>query len=284
MHWTATGLPQATFSGWGGQIMDPAAPVRCRLDSPECLAAGNALLPLVSEGICQLHGTGGMTWLPALVGGGLVSAVLWNPALAITTQVETLMQLPKWDFFLMPTMPKGNFAHTQHDFRALNAATRYPEATWELLEWLSFKPDFQRVLMRYGLEPPALTSLQQEYVQVLRQVVPALQSKNLGAVTHYIQTNGAVPNPFYPVAGVQAEGIMQQGELAVIGRKVGITAGLTQVAQQVTRLEAAEQDQAAQEARAFQAGRAEARTARRRLPALFTVAGGNDAGSGTGGR
>ncbi len=273
LHWTATGLPQATFSGWGGQIMDQADPARCRLDSPECLAAGNALFPLLTEGICQLHGTGGMGWLPALVGGSLVSAVLWNPALAIITQVESLIQLPKWDFFLMPSMPRGNFAYTQHDFRAINAATRYPDAAWELLEWLSFEPDFQRVLMRYGLEPPALTSLQPEYVQTLRQVVPPLQRKNLQAVTHYIRNNGAVPNPFLPVAGVQAEAIMQQGELEIIGRKVGVTAGLTQVAQQVTGLEAAEQDQVAQEARAFQAEQAAERTARRRLPALFAAAG-----------
>ena len=241
---TINGLAQAYFKGWGGSIMDPADPTRCTLDSPECVAAGNAIFPLLTEQVCTFnYGIGDC--ITGIESGRYASAVLWNAALAVTVLVEALVNLPKWDFYAMPTMPRGSFAHTQYDYRAVNAATKHPEPAWELLEWLSFDPAFQRTLMRYGLEPPALKSLQEEYTAVLAQVVPPLRSKNLSVLTQYVRNNGAIMEPNFLVAETQTQQIILSGEQAIVARKQGVALGLRTLAQQVNALQTASLKQSA---------------------------------------
>lgn len=64
------------------------------------------------------------------------------------------------------------------------------------------------------------------------------------------------------------------GTRVVIGRRIGVTAGLARVAQRVTGLDLAEQVRVAREASApFAPGEAEARSARKRLPGMFASAG-----------
>lgn len=235
---TVNGLAQAYFKGWGGSIMDPTHPGHCTIDSPECVAAAKAIFPLISEGICGFnYGIGDC--ISGIESGTYATAVLWNAALAVSSLVEALAHMPKWDFYPMPTMPAGSFAHTQYDYRAINAATRHPEAAWELLQWLSFVPDFQRTLMRYGLEPPALKALQAEYTQVIAQVVPPFRYKNLAVLTQYVRDNGAIMEPIFPVLEPQAQQLIAHGEQAIIARTTGVTPGLQRIAQQVTAMQAA---------------------------------------------
>ena len=235
---TEVGLPQSYFTGWGGQIMDPADPTHCTLDSAACIAAGNALFPLIIEGVCAWDY--GITDAESgFSAGRYASAVLWNAALAITSLDVGLAQLPKWDFYPMPVLPQGAFASTQYDFRAISATSPNPDAAYSLLDWLSFEPDFQRALMRLGLEPPALTALQEEYTQVLAAIVPPFKSKNLGVLTQYIRNNGAVMDPIFPYQEPQAQSMLVAGEQQIIAGKVDVTLGLQQLAQQVTALEAA---------------------------------------------
>lgn len=235
---TVNGLAQAYFKGWGGSIMDPADPARCTLDSPQCVAAGNAIFPLLSDRVCTFnYGIGDC--ISGIESGRYTSAVLWNAALAVTSLVVALANVPKWNFYAMPTMPRGGFAHTQYDYRAVNAGTKHPEAAWELLEWLSFDPAFQRTLMKYGLEPPALKSLQAEYTQILAQVVPPFRTKNLGVLTQYVRDNGAIMEPIFPVAETQTQKLIGAGEQAIVAGKVDVALGLRQLAHQVTALQTA---------------------------------------------
>lgn len=233
---TVNGIAQAYFRGWGGSIMDPADPTRCTLDSAACIAAGNAVFPLLSEGVCALN-YGISDCITGLETQRYASAVLWNAALAVTSLDLALAKMPKWNFYPMPVMPNGAFAHTQYDYRAINAATKHAEAAWELLEWLSFEPAFQRTLMQYGLEPPALKSLQEEYITTLASVIPPFAHKNLSVITQYILHNGAIMEPIFPANEAQVQSLIGTGEQAIIDGKYDVTEGLTQLAGQVTAIE-----------------------------------------------
>jgi ABC-type glycerol-3-phosphate transport system substrate-binding protein len=234
---TECGLPQAYFQGWGGSIMDSADPTRCTIDAPAAVATGNAIFPLIVEGICAWdygNDVGGL-----LTAGTYATACMWNAALAITTLDVQLARLPKWNFYPMPVLPQGAFASTQYDFRAISATTPQPAAAYSLLDWLSFEPDFQRALMRLGLEPPALTSLQEEYTTVLATIVPPFKSKNLSVLTQYIQNNGAIMDPIFPYDEPQAQALLLSSEQKIATGAVGVTVGLQQLAQQVSAMEAA---------------------------------------------
>jgi ABC-type glycerol-3-phosphate transport system substrate-binding protein len=233
---TVNGIAQAYFRGWGGSIMDPADPTRCTLGSTACIEAGNAIFPLLSEGVCTLN-YGISDCITGVESQKYASAVLWNAALAVTSLDLALAKMPKWNFYPMPVMPQGSFAHTQYDYRAVNAATKYPEPAWELLEWLSFEPAFQRTLMQYGLEPPALKSLQEEYTATLAAVIPPFAHKNLSVITQYILQNGAIMEPIFPADEAQVQALIGTGEQAIIDGKYSVTEGLTRLAAQVTAIE-----------------------------------------------
>ena len=235
---TEIGLPQSYFTGWGGSIMDPADPTRCTLDSAACMAAGNAIFPLIVDGVCAWdYGIGDAEG--GFSAGMYATAVLWNAALAITSLDVELARMPKWNFYPMPVLPNGAFASTQYDFRAISATTQAADAAYSLLDWLSFEPDFQRALMRLGLEPPALTALQEEYTTVLATVVPPFRTKNLGVLTQYIQNNGAIMDPIFPYNEPQAQALLLAGQQKIASGTTSVVLGFQQLAQQVTALEAA---------------------------------------------
>ncbi len=75
------------------------------------------------------------------------------------------------------------------------------------------------------------------------------------------------------VATLNAGPWTPSGTRVVVGRRIGVTAGMNQVAQRVRGLDLAEQGRVAREASAFRAGQSEARTARKRLPGMFASAG-----------
>ncbi len=243
IFWCESGIPEAYLRGWGANLMDPAAPARCLLDQPAAYGAMSEIVPLVQNGVCTLTGFGGadmFTGLGHILRGQLASTAFWDAAVAMTSQVEAMVAMTgamKWDFFPMPTMPQGSFAYTARIFRAINASTRFPEAAWEVLRWVAYDPTVQRTLMRFGLQPPALKSLQEEYVTVLGNTVPLLRRKNLAALIAPILNNQAVPQPVIPFAEAQAHTLVENGEQAVLKRQTGLAHGLRAIAGQVDALE-----------------------------------------------
>jgi len=237
IFWSEPGIDDSYFRGWGGTIMDPAQPTHCVIDSEACIAAGEAIFPLLQQGIATKN-----SWTDgpgAVATGRQGTCALWNAALAVTSVVLTLARLPKWDFYPMPRMPQGSFAYTQRVFRGMNAATKAPDAAWTLLDWLCWDPTVQRVLMHYGLEPPALKSLQPEYVTILKQTIPPFAHKNLDAIIGEIVNNGAVPDALFPVASDQARTLLTTGEQGIIDRKAEVRGEFKALAQQMTALEEA---------------------------------------------
>ncbi len=241
IYFTGTGIAELYFLGWGGHIMDPAQPARCVLASPQAQTTATQIIPLVQAGICSLNYVGGGQ-VENILRGTQASMVYWDAALAVTSDILAMSQMShsmSWDFFPMPQLPYGTFSYTQRVFRAINASSKYPEAAWEVLQWLVYDPSVQRMLMQFGLEPPALKSLQEEYVSVIQRTVPPLRNKNLNAIIQPILDNAIYPEPEIPYFETEAKGLISSGEMAMINHQLDITGGLRQVAARVNALEAA---------------------------------------------
>lgn len=69
------------------------------------------------------------------------------------------------------------------DFLAINAASRLPDAAWELLYWLAVQPHFQRAVMRHTSMSPALDDARADWIDILRAVAPELRDKRLAVYT-----------------------------------------------------------------------------------------------------
>ena len=81
--------------------------------------------------------------------------------------------------------------------------------------------------MNFGLEPPGLKSLQEEYIGTLARTVPPLRSKNLGALIDPVLNDAIYPE--IPYVASEAKGLITNGESSIIQQRTDLVGGLRQV-------------------------------------------------------
>ena len=229
---TTEGLP-TVVAGFGGQFQSQDR-TQCLLNSPKAIAAGEYWMNLVWNKI----GTGGDgSPVPGIFNGTCVFTTGAEPT--IIQAVEQLGEHTKWDFVPWPSFPAGPVGKLHDNFYGMVTAAPQQELAWELLKWAAIDPDWQRFYMQLALAPPAVASLLEEWYAIMRATAPVLQNKQLeywGNAT--LQGVGVYDYEFFEYSPSQANNLVSSWWSQIWGQTVSVTAGFTQLAQQINALEA----------------------------------------------
>ena len=222
--------PECVLAGFGGSYVDPADPTKCNLDSAASLQA--------------VQWTYGMAQTRALVppGGsgafGTTLGMTWASSFFLPSQATGWRSL-KWQYYSMPTFPVGGeVSGATSDLWAMNPSTKYPDLAWSLLHWCAFEPAWQVSMMEIFLLSPALLSLWDQWLTFVPQLAPPLANKNLAAFATLAKSNTAYPQQFQRYGGDSVNTLIDSWGQKMWGGKVSVTAGLTQLTDQVDAYEA----------------------------------------------
>lgn len=220
----------AYLHGFGASYTDPADLSRCRLDTPEAIAAGEwfygAILDRIAE---ETQSCLGHQWRSQ-------NAVMDIGALCALPQLATQFRTYKWDFWTQPTFPKGSFYYAGADGWVITNTTRHPEAAFRLLYWLATDPGWIRMRMRATLTAPSVRALFPEFLEVLGQVAPPLRGKNL-AVLQTWNEHIQLDQPFQ-YNSAQALALIESWSQKILARQVTVAEGFREAARQVNAFEA----------------------------------------------
>jgi multiple sugar transport system substrate-binding protein len=160
---------QVHVNAWGGHLVDPTDPARCRMVEPEAMQA--------------------MEWIRARMWDDKVLATFPDVQNVMTRQAFINGQLAmvedgSWalkdildgaNFRIgvapMPAGPVRRVTLATTDGFGIYAGTKQPEAAWELLKFLVSKT-YGRAMARANLLQPARASLVGEWVDLVRQEYP----------------------------------------------------------------------------------------------------------------
>jgi multiple sugar transport system substrate-binding protein len=160
---------QVHVNGWDGHLVDPDDPTRCRLGTPEALAA--------------------MDWLRARMWDDKVMATrphVFNLTLPQAFVDGRVAMLEDGSWALKDILAGANFRVGVAPFPAgparrvtlattdgfgIYAGTRHPEAAWELVKFLISK-EYGRAMARANFLQPARASLVEEWADFIRQEFP----------------------------------------------------------------------------------------------------------------
>jgi multiple sugar transport system substrate-binding protein len=166
---------QVHVNGWGGHFVDPENPARSLMAQPEAMAA--------------------LEWIHDRMWVGHTMASFLDVQNVSTRQafVEqriAMVEDGSWSLkdiladapfrvgvTSFPAGPAGKVTLATTDGFAIYAGTKYPEAAWELLKFLT-SADYGRAMARTHLLQPARASLVDEWVGFIRQEFPA-QTKDM---------------------------------------------------------------------------------------------------------
>ncbi len=224
--------------GWGGSYVDPANPLRCTLDQPAAIAAGNWLFGLLNEQVAtnqfgQGHFQNGL--LLSFFGGtdgempGIASG----------------LRNMKFRFYPFPRWPNGWYTEHAEDFHAIFSGTKYPEQAWEFLQFLSTDHNWQRGLIQLYLAGPALPALWPDYVRIVEQFAPPLRGKNLEVFIWQAQHNMPIFRAHFAYATDQAYQMIGSWTSQITTKHLSVADAFTQAAKQVNAFEAAQAEAAA---------------------------------------
>ena len=215
--------------GYGGEYVDPSDPTRCYLDSPGSIACGEQMYRLHWEGV---SGQGNFAQ------GSLVSTHDTCTCGHQVTEAQSWQGF-KWDYFQDPVWPVRKSAYAASDFYGIWSGTKYPEQAWDLMKWLAFGPDWQRMVMRTALAGPNQAGLWEEWVTLLRQVAPPLAHKNLEAFAAPVVAQEPYFGHVFRYNDDQAKTIIGKYGGLLDSQKMGVRDAFTQAAQQINALQKA---------------------------------------------
>lgn len=225
------------FAGWGGAIADPSDPGRCLLDSAASVACGEFLFPLMIEGVAPPLYSGGGQMVPAeFVSGHQVSAVDQQ---GFALRDAMALGSVEWKYFPMPTWPKGAYNFTNANLVGISVASKHADAAWELLQWISTDPAYERVMMHATLYPPALRALQAEWVGQVHAVAPVMVGKNVEVFAQMAAQSTLVPEfgTVFRASETQALSIISSSLRTVLDQKASVPFAFQQAAKSVNALE-----------------------------------------------
>jgi multiple sugar transport system substrate-binding protein len=219
------------FDMWGGSVLDPSDPTRCTLDSPACLAATEYLADLVRSQAAVLSYPGDPRFFSGRLAVGLASD--WT---MVTFAQQMAHSAFKQDFWPLPRGPVRSANFGSQAYYGIPVSTRHPDLAWELLHWMTWVPDWQRVVMRTSLLVPPLSTLAPEYLDTLRTVAPPLRTKNLDAC---IEVTNHPVNPAFAYDDDAAQTLISGAYQQIWVGKASPEEALRQVTAQVDALERA---------------------------------------------
>lgn len=226
------------YHGWGADLVDPADPTHCALGSAEAIACGEFLYGLVQNQSAQFG------WVPPGFAQGLCAAPFcWLQTYIIPA--ATQWRSFKWDFWPQPLWPKGAFTMTNPNFYAISSTSQHPDQAWELVQWLTVQPDWQRIMMRAVLLPPGYLPLWEEWTAIVRQVAPPLADKNLDVFAQSVKNGIMTGGTHFAYNDPQAKQIVTKGYAAIAAGRSTVAETFPQIAQQIDALEQAAAAEAA---------------------------------------
>ena len=254
--WRAVGIPKKRFAvnlyisgfsgpwfpstflyeGWGGQFIDPVTEAKTDLDSSPDVAAAEWWFPWVQDGLAtvgiwpnaQQFNAGNLITAESWMGGGVLQSVIL-PALSAGV---------KFDFNLMPSWPVRPATIMDGNYWMMSASAKYPDAAWELLRYIATQPAWPQSMMHATMLPPALKSLTEPYLAMVKAVVPPLRQKNLTPLIAPILNDSAYPNRVFKYENTQAYTVYGQYAQNVVARKQSVTVAYRLAAKQINALEA----------------------------------------------
>ncbi len=230
--WFGGGPMSFYLHGWGASYVDPADTTRCVVDSPQAVSFGDWHFGLLQSGAATLNNSrsgfakGQLVCAIRGTDGGLApSVVAWRGT--------------KWRFYPMPTWPRGKFTACYSDFHGIWSGTKHPDASWELVQFLSTDLNWQRGLMHLYLNGPALKALWPEWAATVVQVAPPLKDKNVEVFVQQVQDNMPMYHNYFEYDTVGAFGIISSWMNRILNRKATVRGGFAAAAQQTNAFEAA---------------------------------------------
>lgn len=222
-------LPGAwVMHGFGGEFADPNDLSRCILNRAGSIAAGEWGFDVVWSGASA---TGNQSF----VHGTVATQSFGGDNLATAAQQFRSL---KWDLFPLPIWPVNPTTYSSTDSMAIWADTKYPEAAWTVLKYLSYGKTWQRMKIRAVLLSPSRRDMVEEWVSLVRAYAPPLRDKNLevwGAQAHAGQQY--VGNLF-PYSTAEVQNIISHWSGLLNSRKVTVAEAFTAAAKQIDAVEA----------------------------------------------
>ncbi|MCB0226335.1 MAG: sugar ABC transporter substrate-binding protein [Anaerolineae bacterium] len=160
---------QVHVNGWGGHLVDPGDPRRCRLAEPEALAAFNWLYERMwqDRSMATSLDVNKMETRQAFASGQVAMVEDGSWALKdILSQANFRVGVAPF-----PAGPARRVTLATTDGFGIYAGTRYPEAAWELVKFLISK-DYGRAMAQASFLQPARASLIDEWIRFVQQEFP----------------------------------------------------------------------------------------------------------------
>ena len=144
----------------------------------------------------------------------------------------------KWDYVSMPAWPAGQMSRYGLQWYAINAATKQPEAAFELLQFVAYDTWWSSFQMKLGLQMPALLSLLDQWEQVVPRVAPVMHDKNLHAFSETLLKDFARSQYRFAVENDQAQALVSDAWKAIWVQNASVTTEFKEAAQRVNEFEA----------------------------------------------
>lgn len=238
-------LPGAwVLYGWGGEYVDPNDQTRSWLDNPNSIAAAEWCFDLIYNKVVASDQTQQMDFAK----GQLTTYMLPAAYLPIAaTQYRGL----KWDLFPLPIWPKVAATYTSTDSLGIWSGTKYPDAAWEVLKWISYGKTWQRMQARITLQAPSRRDMTEEWIQIVRQVAPPLRDKNLEVWVQQAEANHEYMGYLFRYGESDVQNALSTLSSQLFSRKVTVAEGFTQAARRIDAIERADRTISAEAGRAL---------------------------------
>lgn len=220
------------YNAFRGSLLDKSHAVQL-LSTPPDLQAGDWVYhQMVWPGIATQDQTS------ALMAQGLLAS-FEDEAVSLLTDFTGLLDAGIRDivFLPAPVYPAGHSCWAADNFWAINAQTKEPEASWELLKWLTVDSYWQRFAAKTFLLPPCLVSLYPEWKALVESTVPLLRGTGLEWFVEAAVKSWGYAMEYFAYDDLQAENIDNPWIAKVSSRRIGVRDGFTFADHQVNAFE-----------------------------------------------
>ncbi len=238
--WLDSGSIEPWLKGWGADEMS-ADHATATMDSPEAVAALNAVVPMLKAGTMYIGGQD-QTILPQ----EKAVFAMYHSAMLIAMGTQVLGTKYKWNILPVPNYPKGRATFCTNDCYLLNRATKHQNEAWELMKWInlgtqqgdgSYDNAWAKFQITINLVTPALVSLWEFWLTTIQQVAPPLQNKELKWFADAAQKGYDYPPMYFKYQPLQSDGIVASWLTKIIGGQISPELGLQQMQSQVNALQ-----------------------------------------------
>jgi multiple sugar transport system substrate-binding protein len=228
---------QVHVNGWGGHFVDPTNSTRCLMDAPEAMAAMEWLRARIWDDKV-------MPTLPAIGTKLIQEAFIAGRVAMIEDGSWSLKAILSGARFRVgvapfPAGPARRVTLATTDGFGIYAGTRYPEAAWELIKFLTSK-DYGRAMARTNFLQPARASLVDDWIGYIRAEYPQ-QAKDVDLAAFaegHLKGYSVIAEVFANMSDAQQIAYKAWDQILTLGRasidEMKLAAGQIQAAQAKT--------------------------------------------------